>query len=166
MLEFLEEACDLLKPGIWWGSSQRTIFSRMMPQSLADFAAREFQSLSGGNWCHKLWLATATANATAAAAAVAAVAAAAAYAAAVLDSSLSDYAERVVQILIDMNAPGCQWLSLVPKEESQWWVLMCTYMVSHMTRRADVVIAVSNIRPRLVLKYTQRTSPTIYGRWR
>jgi hypothetical protein len=35
------------------------------------------------------------------------------------DASLSDYAERVVQILIDMNAPGCQWLSLVPKEESQ-----------------------------------------------
>jgi hypothetical protein len=35
------------------------------------------------------------------------------------NSSLSDYAERVVRILIDMNAPGCQWLSLVPKEESK-----------------------------------------------
>ncbi len=28
------------------------------------------------------------------------------------DKSLADYAEAVVQILIDMNAPGCQWLNL------------------------------------------------------
>jgi hypothetical protein len=25
-------------------------------------------------------------------------------------------AEWVVEILIDLNAPGCQWLDLVPKE--------------------------------------------------
>jgi hypothetical protein len=29
------------------------------------------------------------------------------------DSVLADYAEWVVQILIDMKAPGCQWLDLV-----------------------------------------------------
>jgi hypothetical protein len=28
---------------------------------------------------------------------------------------LGDFAERVVQILIAMNAPGCQWLDLVPE---------------------------------------------------
>ena len=30
------------------------------------------------------------------------------------DRVLADYAEWVVQILIDMQAPGCQWLDLVP----------------------------------------------------
>ena len=30
------------------------------------------------------------------------------------DSSLAAYCERVVQILIAMNAPGCQWLDLAP----------------------------------------------------
>jgi hypothetical protein len=59
------------------------------------------------------------AAAYAAAAAADAAAAAAAYAAAYAarDASLSDYAERVVRILIDMDAPGCQWLSLVPTED-------------------------------------------------
>ncbi len=52
----------------------------------------------------------ATAYATHAAAA--AFAAAAAYSAAARDKSLADFAECVVQILIDMNAPGCQWLAL------------------------------------------------------
>jgi len=47
------------------------------------------------------------------AAAYAASAAAAAYA---RDKSLAEYAERVVEILVDMRAPGCQWLALVPKE--------------------------------------------------
>jgi len=37
---------------------------------------------------------------------------AAAYAAAERDRVLANYAERIVQILIDMNAPGCQWLWL------------------------------------------------------
>ena len=32
------------------------------------------------------------------------------------DKSLAHFAELVVQILIDMQAPGCQWLYLVPKE--------------------------------------------------
>jgi hypothetical protein len=32
------------------------------------------------------------------------------------DRVLADYAEWVVEILIDLNAPGCQWLDLVPKE--------------------------------------------------
>jgi hypothetical protein len=49
----------------------------------------------------------------AAAAEVAAYAAAAAEVAyATRDKSLADYAEAVVQILIEMNAPGCQWLDL------------------------------------------------------
>ena len=50
--------------------------------------------------------------AAAAAAAHAADAAADAY-----DAWLSDYAERVVGILIDMQAPGCEWLALVPKDD-------------------------------------------------
>jgi hypothetical protein len=36
-----------------------------------------------------------------------------AYADAARDTSLATYAEWVVEILIDMNAPGCQWLDLV-----------------------------------------------------
>jgi len=48
-----------------------------------------------------------------AAAYAAADAAAAAYAAAdARDKSLADFAEGVVQILIEMKAPGCQWLAL------------------------------------------------------
>jgi hypothetical protein len=34
------------------------------------------------------------------------------------DAVLSQYAEWVVEILIDMHAPGCQWLTLTPKEEA------------------------------------------------
>lgn len=34
------------------------------------------------------------------------------YASCVRDKALADFAEDVVQILIDMNAPGCQWLHL------------------------------------------------------
>ena len=30
----------------------------------------------------------------------------------VVDECLSTYAEAIVQILIDMKAPGCQWLPL------------------------------------------------------
>ena len=49
-------------------------------------------------------------------AAAAAVAAANAYAVAAADAArdkaLSEFAEGVVQILIDMKAPGCQWLAL------------------------------------------------------
>jgi hypothetical protein len=30
------------------------------------------------------------------------------------DKLLSDFAEGVVQVLIEMKAPGCQWLDLVP----------------------------------------------------
>jgi hypothetical protein len=58
-----------------------------------------------------------TANPTAAAAAAAAAADAYAYAANAAraharDQVLEDFAEGVVQILIEMGAPGCQWLSL------------------------------------------------------
>ena len=57
--------------------------------------------------------AAADAAAYAAYAADADAAADAAYAAdAARDKSLADYAEEVVQILIDMKAPGCQWLAL------------------------------------------------------
>jgi hypothetical protein len=48
------------------------------------------------------------------AAAADAAAAAAADADAARDKSLATYAEWVVEILIDMKAPGCQWLDLVP----------------------------------------------------
>jgi hypothetical protein len=34
------------------------------------------------------------------------------------DHVLASYAEWVVEILIDMNAPGCQWLDLTPKQEA------------------------------------------------
>ena len=33
---------------------------------------------------------------------------------AAIDTVLSDFAENVVQVLIEMKAPGCQWLDLVP----------------------------------------------------
>jgi hypothetical protein len=33
---------------------------------------------------------------------------------AAIDTVLSDFAESVVQVLIEMKAPGCQWLDLVP----------------------------------------------------
>lgn len=49
-----------------------------------------------------------------AAAARAAEAAEAEAAAAAQDKLLSDFAEGVVQVLIEMKAPGCQWLDLVP----------------------------------------------------
>jgi hypothetical protein len=67
--------------------------------------------------CEKEGAAYAAAYAAAAAAAAAYAAAYAAAAAAaarpnVYDKSLSDFAEEVVQILIEMNAPGCQWLGL------------------------------------------------------
>jgi hypothetical protein len=51
---------------------------------------------------------TAAANAAAAYAAYAADAA--------RDKSLAAYAESVVQLLIEMKAPGCQWLDLAPYE--------------------------------------------------
>ncbi len=57
------------------------------------------------------------ADAAAAAAAAddaAAAAAAADDAGAARDKSLAQYAEWVVEILIDMKAPGCEWLDLVP----------------------------------------------------
>ena len=57
--------------------------------------------------------AASAASADAASASAASAAAYAAYAAyAARDKSLADFAECVVQILIDMKAPGCQWLSL------------------------------------------------------
>jgi hypothetical protein len=60
--------------------------------------------------------AAAAADAAADAAAAAAAAAAADAAAdAARDKSLAAYGEWVVEILIDMQAPGCQWLDLVPK---------------------------------------------------
>ncbi len=52
------------------------------------------------------------AAASAARAATAAAAADAAAAYATYDKSLAAYAKAVVQILIEMNAPGCQWLGL------------------------------------------------------
>jgi len=42
---------------------------------------------------------------------------AAAYAARARNRVLSDFAERVVQILVDMGAPGAQWLDLSPLRE-------------------------------------------------
>jgi hypothetical protein len=63
--------------------------------------------------------AASAADAAAAAAYAVDAAADAAYAAAdarTRDRVLADYAEWVVEILIDLNAPGCQWLDLVPKE--------------------------------------------------
>lgn len=42
----------------------------------------------------------------------------AAAAAADADRHLSEYAEWVVEILIDMKAPGCQWLDLCPLDDA------------------------------------------------
>jgi len=46
-------------------------------------------------------------------------AAALAAAASTRDRVLADFAELVVQILIDMKAPGCQWLALVPLTDEE-----------------------------------------------
>lgn len=58
------------------------------------------------------WAASKAGWAAVAVAAVAAASKAASWAA--QDSLLSDFAEGVVQVLIEMKAPGCQWLDLVP----------------------------------------------------
>jgi hypothetical protein len=64
-------------------------------------------------------VASASAAYAADAASAASAASAAAYAwAQARDRVLSEYAEWVVEILIDMQAPGCQWLDLVPKVEA------------------------------------------------
>ena len=63
--------------------------------------------------------ADAAASGTAAAYAAYADADAAAYAAdaaSARDKSLADFCERVVQILIEMDAPGCRWLWLTETE--------------------------------------------------
>jgi hypothetical protein len=60
-------------------------------------------------------------DASASASAYAASASAAdayAYAARARDRVLAEYAEWIVEILIDMQAPGCQWLDLTPKDEA------------------------------------------------
>lgn len=57
------------------------------------------------------------ARAADAVAAAAADAVAAAYAR-VRDRTLAEFADDVVEILIDLKAPGCQWLDLVPKAEA------------------------------------------------
>jgi hypothetical protein len=51
-------------------------------------------------------------------AASASASAADAYAARARDRVLAEYAEWIVEILIDMQAPGCQWLDLTPKDEA------------------------------------------------
>jgi hypothetical protein len=71
-------------------------------------------------YAYAAYAATAAADAYAAADAAAYAADAAAYAAAYAaadarDRVLADYAEWVVEILIDLKAPGCQFLDLVPK---------------------------------------------------
>ena len=55
---------------------------------------------------------------SAADAADAAAAAAAAARSKKRDEILSDYAERVVRILVDMKAPGCQWLYITENGET------------------------------------------------
>ena len=80
-------------------------------------SAREAQKTAAADDAYAA-CAAAAAYAACAAAAADACAAAAAYACAAAaadaarDKSLADYAECVVQILIDMKVPGCQWLAL------------------------------------------------------
>ncbi len=69
----------------------------------AAYAAYAYAADAAANACAAAYAADA--------AAYAADAAAYAYA---RDKSLAEYAETVVQILIDMKAPGCQWLDLAP----------------------------------------------------
>jgi len=80
--------------------------------SAADAAADDaaYAAASGADAASAAYAAAYAASAAGAAADAAA--AAAADAAAARDKSLSDYAEDVVQILIEMKAPGCQWLAL------------------------------------------------------
>lgn len=64
------------------------------------------------------WAAERAASAAGAAGAASAASAESAAWAAAFDKSLAAYAEWVVEILIDMQAPGCQWLDLTPKSEA------------------------------------------------
>jgi hypothetical protein len=79
----------------------------------ADAAAYAYAAASAANAASASASAASAANAAAASAANAANAAYAERKSA-HDKSLSDYAEEIVQIMISMNAPGCQWLDLAP----------------------------------------------------
>jgi hypothetical protein len=91
-------------------------------QALRDAASRcesegtREAALAARNVAQGARKSAADADAAAAAAAAAAAYTAAAYAytgaGAARDKSLADFAEGVVQILIEMKAPGCQWLAL------------------------------------------------------
>jgi hypothetical protein len=84
----------------------------------AAYAAYAYAAAADAAYAYAAAAADAAAYAAYAAYAYAAAADAAAADAAAADArdtSLAEYAEWVVEILIDMQAPGCEWLDLVPK---------------------------------------------------
>ena len=94
------------------GSRQSALDARKVAQEARAAAAADAAAYAAADAAAAYAAAYVYADA-AAYAAYAADAAAAAYAAAAArDKSLADFAEGVVQILIEMKAPGCQWLAL------------------------------------------------------
>ena len=95
------------------GSRQSALDARKVAQEARAAAAADPAAYAAADAAAAYAAAYVYADAAAAAYADAADAAAAAYsAAAARDKSLADFAEGVVQILIEMKAPGCQWLAL------------------------------------------------------
>ena len=96
------------------GSRQSALDARKVAQEARAAAAADAAAYAAADAAAAYAAAYVYADAAAYAAyADAADAAAAAYAAAAArDKSLADFAEGVVQILIEMKAPGCQWLAL------------------------------------------------------
>jgi len=92
------------------GTRESAQAARIAAASAAAYAAADAAAYAAG-YAAAAYAADAAADAAAYAAGYAA-AYAAGYAA--RDKSLASYAEWVVEILIDMKAPGCEWLDLVP----------------------------------------------------
>jgi hypothetical protein len=84
--------------------------------SAANAAASAAYAATTPNSCPAPAADAAAAAAASAANAAANAANAAANADRTRDRVLAEYAEWVVEILIEMDAPGCQWLDLVPRE--------------------------------------------------
>ena len=81
----------------------------------AAYAAAAAAAAAAAYAAYAATYADAAAYAAAAAAYAADAATYADAAASARDRALAEYAEWVVEILIDMKAPGCEWLDLVPK---------------------------------------------------
>ena len=94
------------------GSRQSALDARKVAQEARAAAAADAAAYAAADAAAAYAAAYVYADAAAYAYADAAASAAAYADAAARDKSLADFAEGVVQILIEMKAPGCQWLAL------------------------------------------------------